>query len=362
MDPVAEHLDPVAGLLDPGRRRPLVVLDPTWPAAQREAASADVAAGVRSGRVVADDLVLFTSGSTGRPRGVVRSLASWQLSLDPLSELTRIGPDDVVWVPGPLTSSLYLYGAFHARAVGAAVVSRPSPSVTAAHLVPTGLAQAVDVAASLPGLRTVVVAGDVLPDVLRRRAVALGWRVVEYYGAAELSFVGWRDSPGPFRDFPGARVRVRDGRVWVRSAYCCNGYLDIEDRGPLVRDGDWAGVGDLGRLEGDGWVVTGRGNAAVVTGGHTVVAEEVEGVVAAVPGVVAVAVVGLPHDRLGRYVAAVVVADRPVRAAVVEAVSTLPPAARPRRWLGAERLPLTAAGKVSRSQVEARADLLPPLR
>ena len=352
----------MAALLDPGRRRPLVALDPTWPKAQREAAAADVAGGVRSGRVAADDLVLFTSGSTGRPRGVVRSLASWRASLDPLSELTGVGADDVVWVPGPLASSLYLYGAFHARAVGARVVARPSPAVTAAHLVPSGLAQAVDDAASLPRLRTVVVAGDVLPDVLRRRAVGLGWRVVEYYGAAELSFVGWRDSPGPFHDFPGARVRVRDGRLWVRSAYCCNGYLALDDDGPLVRDGGWAGVGDLGREEGDGWVVTGRGDAAVVTGGHTVVVAEVEAVVAAVPGVVAVAVVGLPHDRLGRYVAAVVVSDRPVRSAVVDAVRALPPAARPRRWLSTPTLPLTAAGKVSRSQVEAQADRLSPLR
>lgn len=355
-------MDPVAELLDAGRRRPLVVLDPTWPAAQRETAAADVAAGAAAGRVAADDLVLFTSGSTGRPRGVVRSLASWQLSLDPLSELTGIGPGDVVWVPGPLTSSLYLYGAFHARTVGAVVVAHPSRAVTAAHLVPSGLAAAVEAAETLPRLRTVVVAGDVLPDGLRRRAVALGWRVVEYYGAAELSFVGWRDSPGPFHDFPGAQVRVQDGQVWVHSPYCCNGYLAPDDPGPLVRDGDWAGVGDRGRLSGDGWVVTGRGHAAVVTGGHTVVVEEVEAVVAAVPGVVAVAVVGLPHTVLGRYVVAVVVSDRPVRAAVVQAVGTLPPPARPRRWLSADRLPLTPAGKVSRSQVEAQAALLPPLR
>lgn len=355
-------MDPVAELLDAGRRRPLVVLDPTWPKAQRETAAAAVAAGVASGRVAADDLVLFTSGSTGRPRGVVRSLSSWQLSLDPLSEITGIGADDVVWVPGPLTSSLYLYGAFHARTVGARVVARPGVAVTAAHLVPSGLAQAVDRADSLPALRTVVVAGDVLPDGLRRRAVARGWRIVEYYGAAELSFVGWRESAGPFHDFPGARVRVQDGRMWVRSPYCCNGYLAPDDPGPLILDGDWAGVGDLGRLEGDGWVVTGRGDSAVVTGGHTVVVEEVEAVIVAVPGVVEVAVVGLPHAVLGRCVAAVVVSDRPIRAAVVRAVRALPPAAQPRRWLSADRLPLTPAGKVSRSDVEALAAVLPPLR
>lgn len=357
-------MHPVDALLDAGRRSPLVVLDPSWPAAQREQAAADVASGVCQGRVEPDDLVLFTSGSTGRPRGVVRSVGSWRRSLGPLSEVTGIGPADTVWVPGPLTSSLYLYGAFHAAAVGADVAVRPSAQVTAAHVVPGVLADAVEDAGSLPRLRTVVVAGDTLPEPLRQRATALGWRVVEYYGAAELSFVGWRDTAGPFHDFPGAQVEVRDDVLWVRSPYCCKGYLSPECDGqaPLRRVGDWATVGDLGRRHGDGWLVSGRGGAAVVTGGHTVVVEEVESVIALVPGVAEVAVVGLPHPRLGQYVVAVVVSDRPVRAAVVGAAATLPPAARPRRWLAAQRLPRTAGGKPARAEVAALAGSLPPLR
>ncbi|HZI96024.1 MAG TPA: hypothetical protein VFD41_00710, partial [Actinomycetales bacterium] len=111
---------------------------------------------------------------------------------------------------------------------------------------------------------------------------------MEYYGAAELSFVAWRGDDGPLRPFPGARLRVVDGVLWVSSPYLAEGYLSTpppvikhSDPGPLMRDGDWATVGDLARSVDGGVEVLGRGDAAVVTGGHTVVAEEVEAAVTA---------------------------------------------------------------------------------
>ena len=351
----------VARIADPARRRPLAVLDPSWPSNLCHQAASDLAAAHDEGRLGANDLVLFTSGSTGRPRGVVRTMASWVASLQPLSALTEIGAADVVWLPGPLTSSLSLYGAFHAAAVGA-TSGVLTHTATAAHLVPAVLADAVGSPHLFPRLRTVVVAGEALSDTLRDRATGLGWRVVEYYGAAELSFVGVRDGTGPMRAFPGAQVELRQGRVWVRSPYLARGYLRAHDTGPLVRDGEWAGVGDLGRQVDDGWVVSGRGDTAIVTGGHTVVAEDVEAVLAAVEGVKAVAVIGLSHERLGQYVAAVVVADRPVRSALVMAVAALPAPARPRRWLAIDRLPHTGSGKVARGEVLALAGDLPRLR
>ncbi len=361
MAPPADRADLVAHLLDPARRSPVVVVDPRWPAALREQADRDVDEAVRAGRLAGDDLVLFTSGSTGRPRGVTRTTASWTASLAPLSAVTGIGAGDRVWVPGPSSSTMSLYAAVHAAWAGATLLRSDPRTATAAHLVPTALADAVRSPDRLPALRTVVVAGDALPAAVRERATGLGWRVVEYYGAAELSFVGVREGGGPFADFPGADVEVRDGRLWARSPYLATGYLHPHDAGPLVRDGAWAGVGDLGRVEGDGWLVLGRGGSAVVTGGATVLVHEVEAVLSRVEGVQAVAVVGLPHPRLGRSVGAVVVADRPVREALVRAATALPAPARPRRWWAADRLPLTPAGKVARDELVALTDRLPPL-
>jgi acyl-coenzyme A synthetase/AMP-(fatty) acid ligase len=361
-------------------RTPLAVLDPTWPAALVRQARRDLVEAASAGRLTSDDLVVFTSGSSGVPRAVVRTLESWRASLRPLSEVTGLVPGQghrLVWVPGPLTSSLFLYGALHAAWCGYAWTGgrardtdvRPA---TAAHVVPAQLADALDAADEglLPHLRTVVVAGAGLPGTLRRRAERAGMRVVEYYGAAELSFVGWRDTDGPFQAFPGAQVRIGDnGALWVRSPYVARHYLRPDERAPWRQTGGWHTVGDLAAPAPGGWSLLGRGDAAVTTGGHTVLVGEVESVLRQVTGVRAVAVLGTPHPRLGQVVTAVVSPERPDRAdqgmllrRLQQKARELPGPARPRRWLLADVLPLLVSGKIDRTALAARAEELDALR
>jgi long-chain acyl-CoA synthetase len=93
--------------------------------------------------------------------------------------------------------------------------------------------------------------------------------------------------------------------------------------------------------------VLGRGNAAVTSFGHTVVVEEVERLLQLLPGVDEVAVLGMPHPRLGQVLTAVVVGsalDSTLRAAVAE----MPTPSRPLRWLHADALPRGSGGKLSR--------------
>lgn len=336
---------------------PFAVLDPTWPQPFLTMAVDQVEAGAACGRVGPGDLVLFSSGSTGRPRGIVRTVESWRASVAPLSDITGITPDDRVWLPGPLWSSLFLYGAFHAGAVGAQVIlgdgldeSRSSVGATVLHCVPTqlpGLLQRAE-AGGLPSLRLVVVAGDHCAPSLREQCEAAGWRVVEYYGAAELSFVAWRDDDGPFHPFPGAEIELRKGILWTRSPYLARGYLSDGREGPFRRDQHgWATVCDLARESGGGVEVLGRGESAVTSGGHTVVVEEVERLLREVPGVLEVAVLGVPHPRLGEVLAAVVVGPA-VDATLREAVAVMPAPSRPRRWFHADALPRTSGGKLRR--------------
>jgi acyl-CoA synthetase (AMP-forming)/AMP-acid ligase II len=294
----------------------------------------------RSDRV---PVALATSGTSGTHRLVVRTTDSWVASFPAFSELTDTTGSSRVWVPGPLSGTMNLFAAVHARASGAVLVGSAAEA-THTHLTPAALAAALDDGVRLED-RTVVVAGDRLGPALRDRAASVGARVHHYYGAAELSFVAWGAHADDLRPFPEADVTVRDGEIWVRSPFLCSGYDGPP--GPLRRaDDGYATVGDLGSLVEGRLRVSGRPDTVTV-GGSTV---EV-GLVEAVLGAAArgeVCVVGMPHETLGRVLAAVltVAADQPAvrRLAGVE----LSGAARPRLWFHVELLPVTAAGKVDR--------------
>ncbi len=336
------------------RRRPVAVLDPTWPAPLLGAARAQVSAAAAEGRLDGARMVVFTSGSAGTPRGVLRTQESWRRSLDPLTDLLHLTPADTVWTPGPLWSSLSLYGAWHAVGVGAGTVlagEDPAPA-TVAHCVPSALDRLA--AAAPPGLRAVVLAGEPVSDRHRALCAARGWRLHEYYGAAELSFVGWSADGLPWRPFPGVEVELRRGEVWVRSPYLALGTLDGRPGSLRTADG-WATVGDHGTVLHGGYAVTGRGGSAISTGGHTVVAEHVEQVLLAVPRVAGAVVLGRADARLGQVVVAVLEGD-PARADLRAALRRLAPAARPRRWAVVPALPRTASGKPDRAALTALLD------
>ncbi|MFE4463601.1 AMP-binding protein [Oerskovia sp. NPDC056781] len=319
----------------------------------------------------------FSSGSTGRPRAVVRTRGSWTGSFPAAARLTGTGPEDTVLVPGPLASSLYCFAAVHALATGACVqLARGDAAITTAlatsdvvHLVPSALEPILDaIEAGAPSrLRTAVVGGASLPNDVRERAARAGVGVVTYYGAVELSFVAIDTDGTGLRPFPGVEVEVRElpgatlGEVWVRSPWVAQGYL-ARATGPFRRDGEWCTVGDLAEVpvpepttgEDVPLVLRGRGDGAILTGGATVVPEDVEVVLRAIPGVEDVVVVGTPHRRLGAVVTAVVqCADRPGLRAHLERVAraSLSSAQRPRHWYGVRELPRTPSGKAARGAI-----------
>lgn len=315
-------------------------------------------------------LVASTSGSTGAPRAVCRTAASWSASVAPLARLAGLTAADRVLVTGPLHATLHLHAAIHTLAIGAELTNRPERA-TAAHAVPAVLETLLRQLPAQAPLRTVVVAGAPLPDELGRRATARGVAVTEYYGAAELSFVAARRLPDPLlRPFPGVQVRLdADGTLWARSPYLALGYAGDEPAGagsarPLRRDGDgYATVGDLAAAPtgdpADGLLIRGRGEAAITTGGFTVLVEDVEAVLAGLPGVRAAVVVGTPHPRLGQIVTAVLELDPDTNLAAVRAAARrmLTGPARPRRYLVVDALLRTGGGKIARAAVR---DGLPP--
>jgi acyl-CoA synthetase (AMP-forming)/AMP-acid ligase II len=256
-----------------------------------------------------------------------------------------------------LHATLHLFAAVHTLALGAELTDQPA-NATAVHAVPAVLGDLLDALPTDAPLRTAVVAGSRMPAGLGARAKARGIAVTEYYGAAELSFVAAGRYPQPLRAFPGAEVQIRAGELWVRSPYLAIGYPSGV-AGPFQRDDDGFGsVGDLAdRTTDGGLLIRGRGDAAITTGGATVVAEDVEDAVSRLPGVAAVAVVGVPHSRLGHVVTAVIepAPGADLRGLRTAARQVLRAESLPRRWFVVDRLPRTAGGKVARHAVATAA-------
>lgn len=330
----------------------------------------------------------FTSGSSGRPKAFVRTHRSWWQSFMGFDRLCPLDPGGAVLVPGPLSSSHFLFGALHALHAGATVEivdpatlprrladgDRPS----ALYVVPTLLA---GICAGEPagdgGPGYIFCAGARLEATVAEAAARRfpAARLVEYYGASELSFVAMREhgdrtpagSVGPA--FPGVEVSIRDeddrpvpagreGTIFVRSDLVFAGYRGHPPAGGARRlDGGWWTVGDRGMLDADGNLfISGRGSSLIITGGANVQPEEVEDAVARCPGVAACAVVGVPDPRWGEIVCAAVVAQRDaslrrdqLRAGLA---GVLAPYKRPRRYVLLDGpLPVGRSGKVDRPRV-----------
>ena len=336
---------------------------------QDGAAAVRAMAGHRSDLPDQPLLVALTSGSTSTPRAVLRTVASWADSFGAFSAVTGIVPGDVVWAPGGLSSTLTLFATWHALAAGVPVlaggrwrgVAAAGPvaaSATVLQSVPAVLSDVLEArdAGLLPRLRTAVVAGAATSAGVRRRAARAGIQLVEYYGAAELSFVAVDPDGCGLTAFPGAALEVRRGVIWARSPYTCLGYLgrQPDNSGAFRRDDHgWCTVGDRGRLDAQGRLtVSGRGGEAASVGGQVIQLAEVESLLGDVPGVAELVCLAEPHARLGqRVVAAVRPLDGldPVPQLRALARRELPAAARPVRYVMVSALPRTAGGKVARA-------------
>jgi long-chain acyl-CoA synthetase len=150
------------------------------------------------------------------------------------------------------------------------------------------------------------------------------------------------------RPFPAVEVVVREGLIWVRSPWLCQGYAG--EPGPLQQAVDgFATVGDRGHLTDGVLTVNGRSDA-VLTAGATVIVADVEQLLRRVAGC-DVVVLGLPHARLGAQLVAVLTNRDRHRRAYATARAALSRAQRPVRWYLRPELPLTDAGKVDRRRL-----------
>jgi acyl-CoA synthetase (AMP-forming)/AMP-acid ligase II len=374
-------LDPA---LTEGERRPL--LDDADPSIVLDSPSAltellDVTTtGVELADVPLARPMHYTSGTTGRPKGVFSGVldetGATALFRDE-RDFWAITADDTHLVTSPLHhsaplrfalttllcgGSVVLVGPFDAHTWAEAVRhQRP----TSTFVVPAHLSRLL--AAGLPptdSFRLLAHAGAACPPAIKRQTLAAlpDGSVWEFYGSTEGQFTAcsgaeWQARPGTVgRARPGRRLSTDDeGRLWCQvPAFARFSYWRDPDRTAAAWRGDSFTVGDLGRIDADGYVyLDGRRDDLVISGGVNVYPAEVEAALAELPGVRETAVFGLPDDRWGQRVCAAVIGDVDEHALRAWAKQRLAPAKRPKLYVTVDDLPRTSTGKVRRLDLPA---------
>ena len=319
----------------------------------------------------------FTSGTSGRPKGV------WSGWLDPDHGAALVAEEVSAWgvtaadrhlVVAPLSHSAPLRFPLVALMAGAtvvipqafdpAVVSRLMDQhlVTTTFMAPAHLQRLLDTTPPAnAAMRLVAHAGSACPDHVRRatRATFGDAFVREFYGSTEGQFTIC--APEEFDAHPGTvgraragrRLRIDDGRIWCEVPdHARFTYWGDPAKTAEAWSGDWFTVGDLGRLDDDGYLyLDGRRGDLIISGGINVYPAEVERVLLDLPGVTQVVAFGAEDERWGQRVCVAVVGRVSKGDVADHCTRLLAPYKRPKSIYLAEALPTTHSGKIDRIRV-----------
>ncbi|GAA3431031.1 long-chain-fatty-acid--CoA ligase [Kutzneria kofuensis] len=292
-------------------------------------------------------LVMYSSGTTGRPKGVLLSHANVLAHARNTGQAMPVEDGFRSLVAMPLFhvgGSCYAMSGF-CEGIPSTLLREPSgpgllgaiaQGCTHAFLVPAvvaGIMAAGQPAITAFGrLKRLIYGASPMPLPLLRAAMA-AWPdtdFVQVYGMTEMAGAITVLSPEDHRDaahperltsagrpIAGAELRVVDpatgedaevGELWFRTPQTMLGYLGqpAATADTITADG-WLRTGDVGRLDDGGYVyIVDRVKDMIITGGENVYSPEVERVLAEHPAVADVAVIGVPDDRWGESVKAVV--------------------------------------------------------
>lgn len=291
--------------------------------------------------------VAYTGGTTGKPKGVLMSyrgsatmlriqMTEWEwpdevrfLVCTPLSHAGA-----AFWNPTSLQGgSIVVLPGFNPTKVLEAIEKY---KITATMLVPTMLYAILDSPDldkyDLSSLKTVFYgASAISPTRLAEAIQKFGPIFFQYYGQAESPMTisvlrkGDHDLNKPERlascgrPVPWLKVALLDekgnevehgepGEICVRGPLVMKGYLNKPEQTDEATEFGWLHTGDVARQDDEGFLyIVDRKKDMIVSGGFNVYPREVEDVLSAHPAVSAAAVIGVPDDKWGEAVKAVVV-------------------------------------------------------
>ncbi len=338
--------------------------------------------------------LMYTSGTTGKPKGAIRNHEGNALLALATALEFGFAREDTGLLVMPMCHANSLYFGLTFMYLGATIVVDDHKSfdpeallatltrerVTFTSLVPTHYIMMLALPPDVKARYDVSAVGKLLiSSAPARKDTKLAIlehfknsRLFELYGATET---GWVTVLKPDeqiqqlgsvgREWAGsAAIKILDadknevadgevGELFSRTSYVFDGYWKNPDMTAQAFCGAWCSVGDMARRAPDGYIhLVDRKSNLIISGGENIYPSEVEGVLGAHPKVKDVAVIGVPDDKWGEAVRAVVVLHDGQQALETEMLEycrdRLAGYKRPRSvlFIADAAMPRTATGKI----------------
>jgi acyl-CoA synthetase (AMP-forming)/AMP-acid ligase II len=338
--------------------------------------------------------LMYTSGTTGKPKGAIRSHeGSTMIALATALELGFTAKDTSLLVmPMCHANSLYFSHTFIQLGATCIIDDRKSfdaealletlsiEKVTFTSLVPTHYIMMLSLPAEIKAKYDVTAVEKLMiSSAPARRDTKLAImeffqnaKLHELYGSTEAGWVTllrpdeqlermgtvgreWAGS-GPIKLLGAEGQEVKDGEVgelFSRTPYVFDGYWKNPEKTAEAFHGNWCSVGDMAMRDKDGYIhLVDRKSNMIISGGENVYPSEVEGVLGSHPKVKDVAVLGIPHEKWGEAVHAVVVLHEQTEVSAQELIdwckSQIAGYKRPQSisFIDDADMPRTATGKI----------------
>lgn len=337
----------------------------------------------------------YTGGTTGDPKGVIHSHDNFlQNVYAHTMELDMTGDDTLLLMtPLPHSAGLFLWAAL---LLGAESVIRPGfepdqalrdiedYEVTWSFLVPTMIYTLLDDPrldeTDTSSLETLVYgAAPMTPARLREGLAEFGTVFTQFYGQTEvpnlITVLGKEEHRIAVEEGEEQRlgsagqstlmadVKIVDtetgerqppgheGEIMATAPYVMDEYWELPEKTAETVEDGWVHTGDIGKRDEDGYVyLLDRKSNMIISGGMNVYSTDVEDVLATHPNVAQVAVIGVPDEKWGEAVTAIIVPDGEVSSGDIHdfADDELGDYKRPKHVEFRDELPKTPYGKIDK--------------
>jgi acyl-CoA synthetase (AMP-forming)/AMP-acid ligase II len=334
--------------------------------------------------------ILFTSGSTGDPKGVIHTHATTVYSNVRQNEYMQTDERSVMLAFVPVTLNLGYFQVIQAALAPCllVLVETFAPDrvialveklrVTTFSSPPTGLIAIIDsptfASERLSSLQFLISGGTPCPvDLQKRLRAKLGCAILDGYGMTEAGWISAttradrpEDTEGTVGiPFPWMMVRICDeegrelpsgspGEITIGGPCVCAGYYKAPSRNEeaWTADGRFR-TGDLGLIDSNGRLrIVGRIKDLIKHGGASIYPRDLEELLAVLPKISAVAVIGVPDSYFGENVCVCVVPRTGEEVSLEEIIAFLKTRIAtfklPQQLEVFEKLPYTVTGKIQK--------------